>query len=62
MKLEELETRYRETIEQNLDQLQTAVLLLSQLPQVEANLLAAGQNLQTLSLTVEEFINQQRAE
>lgn len=60
MKLEEFEARYREIIEQNLDQLQTSVLLLSQISQIEANLLRAGQNLQTLSSTVEEFINQQR--
>lgn len=60
MKLEEFQARYREIIEQNLEQLQTSVLLLSQISQIEANLLRAGQNLQTLSSTVEEFINQQR--
>ncbi|MBV9387413.1 MAG: hypothetical protein JOZ78_13410 [Chroococcidiopsidaceae cyanobacterium CP_BM_ER_R8_30] len=62
MDLNEFEIQYRDTIEQSINQLQAAVLLLTQLSRVEANVLAVGQNLQTLSQTVEEFITQQRTE
>ncbi len=62
MNLDELETQYREVMEQSLNQLQTATLLLSRLSLVEANLYSIGQKLQTLSLVVEEFIIQQRTE
>ncbi|MBV8887749.1 MAG: hypothetical protein JO235_27655 [Chroococcidiopsidaceae cyanobacterium CP_BM_RX_35] len=62
MNLNEFETQYRETMEQSINQLQAAALLLSQLTQVETNVLAVGQNLQTLSQIVEEFIAQQRTE
>lgn len=62
MNLNEFETQYRETMEQSINQLQAAVLLLSQLSRVEANVLAVGQNLQMLSQTVEEFITQQRTD
>lgn len=59
MNLEEFETQYRRAIEQNLNQLQTAVLLIRQL---EIQITAVGQNLQTLSQTLEEFVNEQRSE
>ncbi len=62
MNLDELETQYREVMEQSLNQLQSATLLLSRLSLVEANLYGLGQKLQTLSLVVEEFIIQQRTE
>lgn len=62
MNLNEFETQYRETMEQSINQLQAAVLLLSQLSRVEANVLAVGQNLQILSQVVEEFITQQRTD
>lgn len=59
MNLEEFETQYRNTVDRSLNQLQTAVLLLAQL---QANINNVGQDLQNLSLTVEEFVTQQRAE
>ncbi len=59
MNLSEFETQYRNSIDLTLNELQTAVLLMAQL---EARLSNVGQNLQQLSLTVEEFITQQRSE
>lgn len=59
MNIEEFETNYRNGIDETLNQLQTAVLLLSQL---EARITVIGQDLQNLSQTVEEFVIQQRNE
>lgn len=59
MDLQEFETQYRRTIEQSLTQLQTTVLLMAQLQNQITNV---GQDLQDLSLTVEEFITQHKAE
>lgn len=59
MNREEFELHYRNNIEQTLNQLQTAVLLLAQL---ENRITAIGQDLHSLSLTVEEFLLQQRDE
>ena len=59
MNLQEFETHYRNEIEQSLNQLQTAVLLLAQL---QAKILDTGHNLQNLSQTLEEFITQQKVE
>ncbi len=59
MNIEEFETNYRNGIDETLNQLQTAVLLLSQL---EARITVIGQDLQNLSQTVEEFVTQQRNE
>jgi hypothetical protein len=57
MNLEEFETKYRNTIEHSLNQLQTTVLLLAQL---EANIASVSKEIQTLSQTVEEFISEQK--
>ena len=62
MNLDEFETQYRQVMDQTINQLQIAALLLSRLSQVEANLLNVIQNLQTLTQTMEEFITQQRTE
>lgn len=59
MNLEEFETQYRARIEENLNELQTAVLLAAQL---ENRIHALGRNLQNMSQTVEEFIREQKAE
>jgi len=59
MNIQEFETNYRNSIDETLNQLQTAVLLLSQL---EARITVIGQDLQNLSQTVEEFVIQQRDE
>lgn len=60
MNLDEFETQYRQVMDQTINQLQIAALLLSRLSQVEANLVNGIQNLQTLTQTMEEFITQQR--
>jgi hypothetical protein len=57
MNLEEFVTQYRNGVDQTLNQLQTAALLLAQL---EDRITLIGQDVQTLSQTVEEFISQQR--
>lgn len=59
MNLEQFETHYRNTIDQSLNQLQTAVLLLAQL---EARITNVGRDLQHLSQALEEFISEQKAE
>ena len=59
MNLQEFETNYRNAIDESLNQLQTAVLLMAQL---EAQIMNVGRDLQNLSQTVEEFIAEQRAE
>ena len=57
MNLDEFETQYRTAIENNLNQLQTAVLLIAQLETIVTNV---GQNLQNLTLTFEEYVDSQR--
>jgi len=59
MNIEEFELNYRNGIDDTLNQLQTTVLLLAQL---EDRITVIGQDLQTLSQTVEEFVTQQRDE
>ena len=57
MNIQEFEIRYRNNIDETLNQLQTAVLLLAQL---ENRITLIGQDLQNLSQTVEEFIIEQQ--
>ncbi len=59
MNLEEFEAQYRDKLDQSLNQLQAAVLLLTQL---EATITDIGHNLHSLSQTVEEYLTQQQAE
>lgn len=59
MNIEEFELNYRNGIDETLNQLQTAVLLLAQL---EDRITVIGQDLQNLSQTVEEFVTQQQEE
>lgn len=58
MNLDEFERQYRRALDANLNRLQTAVLLIAQL---EAVVVDVGQDLQNLTLTFEEYINDQRA-
>lgn len=58
MNLDEFETQYRRALENNLNRLQTAVLLIAQL---EAMVTDVGQDLQNLTLVFEEYVNEQRA-
>jgi hypothetical protein len=55
--LEEFESQTRETIEQTLNQLHTAALLVGQL---ETQIAETGRSLQTLSQLIETFIAQQK--
>jgi hypothetical protein len=57
MNLQEFESQYRDAMDETLNQLQTATLLLAQ---VEAQIAEIGSTVQNLSLRVEEFITQQR--
>jgi septal ring factor EnvC (AmiA/AmiB activator) len=57
MDLNEFESQTRSTLEQTLNQLQTATLMIAQL---EIQLSEAGRTIQTLSRQIEEFIAQQR--
>ncbi|HEY9820272.1 MAG TPA: hypothetical protein V6D35_05760 [Candidatus Sericytochromatia bacterium] len=59
MNLQELETRYRQEIDTLGNQLQNAVLGLSQ---VETRLLQMGDSIQNLNRIIEEFIQQQQEE
>ncbi|MEB3179894.1 MAG: hypothetical protein VKL59_12785 [Nostocaceae cyanobacterium] len=59
MNLQEFETQYRDAMDETLNQLQTATLLLAQ---VEAQIAEIGSAVQNLSLRVEEFITQQRTD
>ena len=59
MNLQEFETRYRNEIEESLNQLQTAVLLVAQL---QVKIINAGENVQNLSHSLEEFLSEQRVE
>lgn len=58
MNLDEFENQYRRALDANLNRLQTAVLLIAQL---EAVVIDVGQDLQNLTLTFEDYINEQRA-
>jgi hypothetical protein len=57
MDLNEFESQTRSTLEQTLNQLQTATLMIAQL---EIQLSEAGRSIQLLSRQIEEFIAQQR--
>ena len=59
MNLQELETRYRQEIDTLGNQLQNAVLGLSQ---VETRLLQMGDSIQNLNRLIEEFMQQQQEE
>ena len=56
MNLLEFEAQYRNAIDETLNELQTAVLLMAQL---QARIINVGQDLQNLSQTVEGFVTQQ---
>ena len=56
MNLLEFEAQYRNAIDETLNELQTAVLLMAQL---QARIINVGQDLQNLSQTVEEFVTEQ---
>lgn len=57
MNLEEFELQYRSGMDEALNQLQTAVLLIEQL---QDRITAISQDLHTLSHTVEDYVSQQR--
>jgi ABC-type transporter Mla subunit MlaD len=57
MDLDELEAQTREAIDQTLNQLQTATLLLAQL---EDQIAQAATVVQTLSRSIEQFTTEQR--
>jgi len=59
MNLEEFEAQYRDKLDQSLNQLQSAVLLLAQL---ETTITDLGHNLHSLTQTFEEYLTQQQAE
>ena len=58
MNLDEFENQYRRALETNLNRLQTTVLLIAKLETIVSEV---GQDLQNLTLTFEEYINEQRA-
>ncbi|MGD1874694.1 MAG: hypothetical protein ACFB02_16770 [Mastigocoleus sp.] len=57
MSIEEFELRYRDAIAETLDELQTAVLLLTQ---VQNKISEIGSSVQTVSQSVEEFISKKK--
>lgn len=57
MSLDEFESQSREVIEQTLNQLQSATLLLNEL---EAKVLEAGQSVQALGHLIEVYVTEQR--
>ena len=59
MTLQEFETHYRNEIEESLNQLQTAVLLVAQL---QIKIISAGENVQNLSHSLEEFLSEQKTQ
>lgn len=59
MNLEEFETQYQARLEENLNDLQTTILLAAQL---ENRIHVLGRNLQNMSQIVEDFIREQKAE
>lgn len=58
MNLDEFEKQYRRALDANLNRLQTAVLLIAQL---EATVTEVGRELQDLTTTFEEYVNDRRA-
>lgn len=58
MNLDEFEQQYRRALDANLNRLQTAVLLIAQL---EATVTEVGRELQDLTTTFEEYVNDRRA-
>ena len=58
MNLDEFENQYRRALDANLNRLQTAVLLIAKLETIVSEV---GQDLQNLTLTFEEYVNEQRA-
>ncbi|WP_242030348.1 hypothetical protein [Coleofasciculus sp. FACHB-501] len=59
MKLEEFENQYRNAMDDTLNQLQTVILLLAQ---VESQVRKISSSVQSLSLTVEKYINENKSE
>jgi len=59
MTLEEFESQTREELEQALNQLQAATLLIAEL---SAQVSQAGNTVQALSLKVEAFVSQQKGQ
>lgn len=59
MTLDEFESRYRNAIDEILNQLQTVTLLVAQ---AEDRIAEVGNSVQRLNLTVEEFIIEQKDE
>lgn len=57
MNLDEFENQYRRALDANLNRLQTAVLLINKL---ETIVTEVGQDLQNLTLTFEEYVDEQR--
>ena len=58
MNLDEFENQYRRALDANLNRLQTAVLIIAKL---ETIVTEVGQDLQNLTLTFEEYVNEQKA-
>ncbi|WP_017318898.1 hypothetical protein [Mastigocladopsis repens] len=59
MNLQEFESQYRNNMDEALNELQTAILLLAQ---VQNTISLLGSYVQSLSQTVEEYINTQNLE
>ncbi|WP_341525574.1 hypothetical protein [Nostoc sp. UHCC 0302] len=59
MNLQEFESQYRETMDQTLNELQAAALLLAQ---VQMKISEVGNYVQYISETVEEFIVEEKAQ
>lgn len=57
MNLEEFETTYREAMDEALNELQAAILLLAQ---VQRKIHEIGNSVQHISESVEEFINNEK--
>ena len=57
MNLQEFESTYREAMDEALNELQTAVLLIAQ---VQQKIYEIGNSIQHLSESVEEFINNEK--
>ncbi len=59
MNLQEFESQYRDAMAETLNELQAAMLMLAQL---QIKISQIGSSVQTMSQSVEEFINQQKNE
>lgn len=59
MKLEEFENQYRDAMDDTLNQLQTVILLLAQ---IESQVRGISSSVQSLSHTVEKYINENKSE